>query len=132
MDIAQPANYERLVSFYEEAPAVMRNMVFPAAIGDDETLRTMEWVWKAYSLFLDPHSAVAFAAAQTQKAKNRNGHWIILATGHPAREAEMVRRATGQIIELPEKLQFLKKRANPIALIDPHLEALESAIASCF
>jgi threonine synthase len=133
MDIARPQNYERLVAFYEEAPAVMRNMVFPATIDDDTTLRTMEWVWKNYNIFLDPHSAVAFAAAQELMNKeNRDAHWVILATGHPAREAEMVRRATGKIIDLPEKLQPLKKWVNPVAIIDPHLDALESAIASCF
>jgi threonine synthase len=133
MDISRPVNYERLVSFYEEAPAVMRNMVYPAAIKDDETLATMEWVWKKYNILLDPHGAVAFAAARKfMDCGDRHSHIVILATGHPAKEAELVRRATGQNIALPEKLQVLKKRANPIALIDPHIAALESAIASCF
>jgi threonine synthase len=133
MDIAQPQNYERLVSFFEEAPAVMRNMVFPAAIDDDKTLRTMEWAWKKYGIFLDPHSAVALAATRDfMNERNHDTHWVILATGHPAREAAMVRTATGQTIELPEKLHTLKKRANPMAIIDPHLDALESAIVSCF
>ena len=133
LDISQPLNYERFVSFYEEAPAVMRNMVFPASIGDDETLQTIEWVWKKYQILLDPHSAVAFAAAKGMvNIENRDIHLIILATGHPAREAEIIRRATGQNIELPEKLKNLRNRVNPVVIIDPHLEALESAIASCF
>jgi threonine synthase len=133
MDVARPVNYERLVSFYEEAPAVMRNMVYPSSISDEETLLTMEWVWKKYNILLDPHSAVAFAAAREFLDKGDcNSHIVILATGHPAKESGMVRRATGQNIELPEKLQILKKRVSPIALIDPHITALESAIASCF
>ena len=133
MDVARPANYERLLSFFEEAPAVMRNMVFSAAIDDAETLSTMEWVWKNYSIILDPHSAVAFAAARKlDNAESRDSHMIIMSTGHPAREAGTVKRATGQTIELPENLSSLKKRADPLAIIDPQLVALESAIASCF
>ena len=132
LDISQPANYERLRAFYGEAPSVMRNMVFPAAISDDETLQTMEFVWKKYKTLLDPHSAVAFAAARKRvKAEHCEAHCVILATGHPAKKAEAVRMSTGQTIELPEKLLTLKKRVNPIALINPHLAALESAIASC-
>ena len=133
LDIAHPVNYERLVSFYEEAPAVMRNMVFPASIDDETTLRTMEWAWKTWQILLDPHGAVAFAAARKFMGEGaRDRHCIVLATGHPAIEAEIVRRATGQIAVLPEKLNNLKKHADPIAVIDPYLDALESAIASCF
>ena len=133
MDIARPVNYERLQSFYGEAPSVMRHMVFPASIDDDDTLQTMEWVWKKYKFFLDPHGAVAFAAARKLiNTGDCDAHCVILATGHPAKEAEMVRRATGQIVDLPEKLRNLRKQVNPIALIDPQLDALESAIAGCF
>jgi len=133
LDIARPVNYERLVSFFEEAPAVMRNMVFPESISDNETLQAMEWVWKKYNILLDPHSAVAFAAARKFSDNGgRDAHCVILATGHPAREADMVGRATGQIVDLPERLRNLRKKVDPIALIDPHLDALESAIVSCF
>ncbi|MCL2472879.1 MAG: threonine synthase, partial [Treponema sp.] len=123
-----------LASFYEEAPAVMRNMVFPSSIDDSTTLRTMEFVWKRYGVVLDPHSAVAFAAARDllESEKYSCPHIIVLATGHPAREAELVETATGQKVPVPEKLTLLKKETEPIALIDPHLDALEGAIVSCF
>jgi threonine synthase len=135
LDVSVPANYERLYSFYEEAPAVMRNMVYPASISDDLTLRTMEGVWKKYHTLIDPHTAVAFAAAEEQSAAREWGehtHTVILATGHPAKEASLVLQATGQKISLPEHLSRLQKKTDPMALIDPQLEALEGAIASCF
>ncbi|MDR0475216.1 MAG: threonine synthase [Treponema sp.] len=134
LDIAQPANYERLESFYMEAPAVMKNMVYPSSVSDHATLDALEYVWKHYKLLLDPHSAVAFAAAQNfhRDAGDGCAHTIILATGHPAGEANIVKQATGQSIQLPEKLKELSLKSEPIALIDPQLDALESAIASCF
>jgi len=134
LDVSVPSNYARLASFYEEAPAVMRNMVFPSSIDDSTTLRTMEFAWKRYGVVLDPHSAVAFAAARDllESEKYSCPHIIVLATGHPAREAELVETATGQKVPVPEKLTLLKKETEPIALIDPHLDALEGAIVSCF
>jgi threonine synthase len=64
LDVSVPVNYERLAFFYEEAPVVMRNMVYPASIDDELTIRTIEYVWKKYNIFIDPHTAVGFAAAQ--------------------------------------------------------------------
>jgi threonine synthase len=135
MDISFPANYERFVSFYNEAPAVMRNMVYPASIDDETTLKAMELAWKKYGVLLDPHGAVAFAAAQKlAESPDFTGrlHTVILATGHPAKEAALIRKATGQIVPFPEKLSVLRKRADPIALIEPQIDVLEGAIAGCF
>jgi threonine synthase len=134
LDVSVPSNYARLSSFYSEAPAVMRNMVFPASIDENTTVRTMEQVWKQYGTLLDPHSAVAFAAARDfiKSGKFPHAQVIVLATGHPAREAGLVKTATGQKVSLPEKLLRLKKETDPIALIEPQLDALEGAIASCF
>jgi threonine synthase len=135
LDVGIPANYERLHSFYEEAPAVMRNMVFPASIDDGLTLKTMEKAWKKYGLLIDPHTAVAFAAAETLSASHEwsdHVHTVILATGHPAKEAALILEATGQEVPVPETLTHLQKKIDPIAVIEPQLEALEGAIASCF
>jgi len=77
---------------------------------------------------------VAFAAARDfiKSGVYSCPHIVVLATGHPAREADVVAAATGQRIPMPEKLMPLGKKTNPIALIEPQLDALEGAIASCF
>jgi threonine synthase len=135
LDVSVPSNYERLASFYKEAPAVMRNMVYPASIGDDLTLWTIEYAWKKYNIHIDPHTAVALAAAeQIAAAREWSGHvhTVVLATGHPAKYADMIRLATGQAISIPESLQSLQRKIDPIAIIPPQLDAFEGAIASCF
>jgi threonine synthase len=132
LDVSRPSNFERLASFYEEAPAVMRNMVFPATVDNAATLEAMERFWKRYSIIIDPHAAVAYAAAeQLSSSFDPSGHVVILATGHPAKEAETVIEATGQSIEIPQRLAMLREDTDPLALIDPQLDALEGAIASC-
>jgi threonine synthase len=135
LDVGLPSNYDRLISFYQEAPAVMRNMVYPDSIDDETTLKTMEGAWRRYGILLDPHGAVAFAAAERLRASGEFGghvHTVVLATGHPAKQAALVAGATGQEIAMPPRFAKLQKPVEPIALIDPQLEALEGAIASCF
>jgi threonine synthase len=132
LDVSVPSNYERLSSFYAEAPAVMKHMVFPDSIDDQATVAAMEDAWKTYGVLLDPHGAVAFAAARRFSRRPAfNGHVVALATGHPAKQAELVAQVTGQELELPEKLANLWRKTDPVATIPPRLEALEGAIASC-
>jgi len=135
LDVSVPLNYERLASFFDEAPAVMRNMVYPASIDDELTLQTMEYVYKKYNTYIDPHTAVAFAAARkisTERKWSGHAHTIVLATGHPARHAALSEKAAGKAVKIPESLRALQKRCDPIAIIHPQLDAFESAVASCF
>jgi threonine synthase len=135
LDVGFPSNYERLAAFYDESPAVMRNMVYPASIGDERTFITISRAYKKYGVILDPHSAVAFAAAEDLAASQEfagHVHSVVLATGHPAKRAALVSRAIGQNIEIPPRLARLQRQVDPIAIIKPELEALEGAIASCF
>jgi threonine synthase len=113
----------------------MRNIVHPASIGDDLTLKTMESAWKKYEMHIDPHTAVGLAAAEKIIAANDwkgHAHTVVLSTGHPAREANTVKEATGQAVVVPQPLLALQKRCDPIAVIPAQLEAFEGAIASCF
>jgi len=135
LDVSFPLNYERLASFYEEAPAIMRNIVYPASISDDVTMQTMEQIYKKYGVYVDSNTAVAFASAQEIDGEYKlrgHAHTVVLATGHPAREANLAVDIIGESIKVPESIQALQKRCDPIAIIQPQLDAVESAIASCF
>jgi threonine synthase len=76
---------------------------------------------------------VAYAAAEQLSPSFEPGsHIVILATGHPAKEAATAAQATGQAVEIPRRLSILREKAEPLAVIKPNLDALETAIASCF
>jgi len=116
LDVRIPSNLSRLASFYGEAPAVMRNMVYPASIDDELTLQTIESVWKKYRQRIDPHTAVAFAAAERTVAEQKwkgHTHTVVLAPMHYAKEADLVQRATGEKISIPERFRHIGRRADP-------------------
>ncbi|MDR3275648.1 MAG: threonine synthase [Treponema sp.] len=132
LDMGCPSNFERLDSFYRESPSVMRNLVFPESVDDSATLETMEQVWKRYGVLLDPAGAVAFAAARRRTPCLEGGaHVVVLCPSHPARNPGLAARITGKAPEMPPRLMALRDPFEPIARIDPDLEALEGAIASC-
>lgn len=132
MDVGNPSNFERLSAFYAEAPAVMRNMVYPQKVSDKETLEVMKRVWKKYGLILDPHGAVAFAGAErTLSYDLESGHVVVLSTGHPARFGKLVGDTLGVTAENPASLAELAHECEPVARIAPRIDALEAAIAGC-
>jgi threonine synthase len=75
-----------------------------AATGDDETLATIARLHREAGRLIDPHTAVALAAAY-----NLNGFAgvpkVVLSTAHPAKFPAAVEQATGQIPEIPPRLK---------------------------
>jgi threonine synthase len=134
LDVSFHLNHERLASFYDESSTVMRNMVYPASIDNDLTLKTMEFVYKKYNIFIDPHTVVAFAEAQkihSMNEWNSNTHTIVLATGHPEISANIVEEATGGK-KVAHFISALQKKCDPVAVIFPQLDAFENVVAGCF
>lgn len=129
LDVSVPLNYERLLSFCKDAPAVMRNMIYPYSIDDKLTLETIKKAHKKYGIFIDPHTAVAFAAAQK---KEGNAHAVVLATGHPANSAKTINEATGETVKIPESFAALRENYCTAEVIPAHSEALKSAAAKYF
>ncbi|GAB1481964.1 threonine synthase [Treponema sp.] len=133
MDIGNPSNYERLASFYDESPSVMRNMVYPQKIFDSETLKAMERAWKKYGLMLDPHGAVGFAAAEKALESDlEEGHIVVLSTGHPAKHQDLCQRIFKRQAEASEALLALQRESAPVASVPARLDALETVISGSF
>ena len=108
MDISIASNFERLIyDFYCERDSKVCNGLFSdfpsssislnkdvwqkskslfmsARVNDAETLKTMTEVFNDFQYILDPHTAVAFKAAQKLQG-SVDGPIIVLATAHPAK-----------------------------------------------
>jgi threonine synthase len=127
MDIQVSSNFERL--FFElkrgDAGAVAAAMtafrrsgtlpigraewqeaasLFSAArVGDDGILAEIAATYKSTGIVLDPHSAVAVAAARALR-RDRAVPMVALATAHPAKFPEAVERAIGITPSAPARL----------------------------
>ncbi len=95
------------------------------ALSDDETIEEMRRL-RSCGYDADPHSAIGIAAA---RAHARPGvPMVAVATAHPAKFPDAVRRATGVSPALPPHLSDLFSRPERYAVTDNALGAVEHAV----
>jgi threonine synthase len=96
-------------------------------VDDALTTATIAETWRATGELLDPHSAVAVAAAKLAKPSRRDGTapLVALACAHPAKFPDAVERATGVRPKLPPRLADLMARPERIAVLPNDLASVE-------
>lgn len=92
---------------------------------DDMTL-AMRWAHDAAGQIVDPHTAIALAAARAQAG---DAAMVTLATAHPAKFGDAVERATGQRPALPARVGDLFDREERCAHLPGTFEAVTAYIA---
>jgi threonine synthase len=98
-------------------------------VDDDETRRSIAETWRETGELIDPHSAVAVAAAKAAR-RRRDVPMVALACAHPAKFPEAVAEATGRRPALPDRLSDLLQRperrpklANDLAAVQDYVRA---------
>lgn len=151
MDIQIASNFERAlfeacgrdaVWVREAMTAFTRNkkLVLPEAVrsafderygayacDDSRTLATMAALHRSSGKLVDPHTAVALAAAEEVKHE-AEGPVVVLSTAHPAKFPEAVGRATGIMPPLPPRLDGLYERVEHISVLDRDLASVRDFI----
>jgi threonine synthase len=90
-------------------------------VDDDGTMREIAATFRATGALLDPHSAVAVAAARAEKGNPM----VALACAHPAKFPDAVEKATGVRPALPPALADLMAREERVAVLPNDLVAVE-------
>jgi threonine synthase len=87
-------------------------------VDDTETMQTIAQTYARSGALIDPHTAVAVAAAQAERRAGDGGTPIIaLGCAHPAKFPDAVERATGIRPSLPSTLaELLERRERTIEL----------------
>ena len=117
MDVGNPSNFVRILEILENNFPDLTKVLSSYSIDDTTTKATIARVYKTNNYTLDPHGAVAFAAAEIYLAnleKDNTGSnaqfnhsAIILETAHPVKFPEVVEEAIGQTVALPDSVKFL-------------------------
>ena len=153
MDIQSASNFERL--YFEgvghegvetaramrafadtgavDVPPSARTMIgalFRGAMVDEaETARTMVATHHTTGELIDPHSAVAVAAARRIGAVRPETPLVALATAHPAKFPETVLAATGVDITPPPQVLALKGKPERIRRLPADLDAVKRVVS---
>ncbi len=96
---------------------------------NDETLAVMKRIYGESGMLVDPHTAVGIASAEA--CAEPGVPTITLATAHPAKFPDAVKRATGVHPDLPDHVADLFDREERIVNLPNDLQAIEAFVASC-
>ena len=98
-----------------------------ACYDDDQTTIEMRRHFDATGEQIDPHTAVALAAAREHR-REESVPMVVLATAHPAKFGVAVEAATGTAPALPDKIADLMERDERCETLSNDLNALEAFI----
>jgi threonine synthase len=117
MDVGDPSNFARLAAMYASSAARMGQEIAGMRVSERETRAAIREAYLKSGLILDPHAAVAYAAARTfQQAARAAAPTVVLATAHPAKFADVIREELGFEPELPESERDWRSR--PLLAVD--------------
>ncbi|HTQ32942.1 MAG TPA: threonine synthase [Stellaceae bacterium] len=149
MDIQVASNFERLLfelkgrngsAVAQAIAAFRRDGALPAddqawraaaksfaghRVDDEGTLAEIAHTYKTAGMLIDPHTAVAVAAA---RARRGDAPMVALATAHPAKFADAVERAVGvrppvppALVEIMDKPEQISVLPNDITTVARHI-----------
>ena len=119
---------DRRLGLPQEVLARLRARYSAFAEDDAATIAAIKAVHENTGRIIDPHTAVAMAAARELGASP--GPVVILSTAHPAKFPDAVRRAIGAPPPVPVRLQGLEKLPERVETLPKSLPLIRSFISS--
>ena len=97
---------------------VARGLFCARKVDDTQTMQTIAETYARSGALIDPHTAVAVAAARAEIGERDGGPpMIALGCAHPAKFPDAVERATGIRPELPSALGDLLERRERLTVL---------------
>jgi len=111
MDVGNPNNFPRLLDLCRGRLEYVQKEIWGRRATDEETLCEMKNVHERFGYLADPHTAVGVFCWEAYKLEHSEpAQGLVLATAHPAKFADVVRKAIGSAPPLPERLAACLKR----------------------
>lgn len=126
MDVGNPSNFARILSFYQSNSNAIHKNISSLAIDDRKTLQQIKETHDNTGYILDPHTAVGVAASKAfiQTHPNDTPH-IITATAHPAKFPEVVKRALNMDVAMPERLRKVLDKPKHSTTLSPDYQSFK-------
>ncbi len=90
------------LQFDQETHAILTKGILSDSIADAQTLDTIKQLYAQEKYLIDPHGAVALAAVQNMKTQLSGTKLVSMATAHPAKFPDIIKRVFETENRLPE------------------------------
>ena len=105
MDVGNPNNFPRLLDLCRGRLEYVQKEIWGHAATNEETLCEMKKVHERFGYLPDPHTAVGVFCWEAYKLEHAEpAQGLVLATAHPAKFADVVKKAIGSAPPLPDRL----------------------------
>ena len=94
-------------------------------MSEDETLKTIKTVYEKFNIVLDPHTAIGYGAFDKVNLKGNN---VVLATAHPCKFPDAIKRSININAKLPDELSFIMEEKEDYDIIENNLEKIKQHI----
>jgi threonine synthase len=111
MDVGSPNNFPRLLDLCRNRLEYVQREIWGHGATDEETLAAMKSVHERFGYIADPHTAVGVLGWEAYRREHPDPtQGLVLATAHPAKFGDIVKRAIGAAPQLPDRLEAYLKR----------------------
>ena len=126
MDVGNPNNFPRLLDLCRNRLEYVQKEIWGHRATDEETLEEMKAIHDRFGYIADPHTAVGILGWEAYKLEHSEpAQGLVLATAHPAKFADVVRKAIGIAPPLPDRLAAYLKRDKLSVPISSHYDELK-------
>ena len=94
-------------------------------MSENEILGTIKSVYEKFDLVLDPHSAIGYGAFDKV---NIDGNNIVLATAHPSKFPEAIKKSINLKSDLPQELRFVMDEKENYDIIENNVDRVKHHI----
>ncbi|WP_435089938.1 threonine synthase [Candidatus Pelagibacter bacterium nBUS_30] len=109
----------------QEKLNVINNDFLSSRMSEEEIIKTINTVYEKYNVVLDPHSAIGYGAFNKI---NLDGNNIVLATAHPCKFPDAIKKAINVKADLPEELMFVLNEKEKFDIIDNNVNKIKKYI----
>ena len=145
MNVGHPSNLARIIALYngvmDESGNItrepdlekMREDLFAVSVTDEETIATIEDIYRKYNIILEPHGAIAWKGLKQFSQVNKNSFTgkplcISLETAHPAKFHDELTRIINIDPTLPVSLSGLEQKPESYYQLENDYQLLKDFI----
>ncbi|HEY1899635.1 MAG TPA: threonine synthase [Steroidobacteraceae bacterium] len=129
MDVGNPSNLERLSALFPDL-AQLRATISADSATDEQIRARIRTGFQEFGQIWCPHTATAAEVyARLSPERRRAGHWLLVATAHPAKFREIVEPLIGRHVPVPDSLARLFELPTKATEIAADVDALRQGLA---
>ena len=128
MDVGNPSNFVRILEIFAHQHQKIKDFISSYSIDDAETAATIIRIFKDHQYVLDPHGAVGYCCLEKYLQEHPSEKGFFLETAYPIKFSDVVEKATGQSLQIPESMHGLLQLKKVSTVIKAEYEELKRVL----